>query len=93
MINECKDELKRQSRLKLEDSFPTAEAQSDDYDALPLKDAISKLSEELRSVVILRYFHGLTIAETAYTLDIPQGTVVTRQRRALQLLKLELEEV
>ena len=31
-------------------------------------------------------------AETAQALDIPQGTVVTRQRRALALLKLELSD-
>ena len=43
-------------------------------------------------MVILRYFTGLTLAETAQALDIPQGTVVTRQRRALALLKLELSD-
>ena len=64
----------------------------DDYDALPLKEAIAHLPETLRAVVILRYFAGFTLAETAQTLAIPQGTVVSRQRRALALLKLDLEE-
>lgn len=41
---------------------------------------------------MLRYFTGLTQAETAQALEIPQGTVVTRQRRALALLRVELEE-
>lgn len=41
---------------------------------------------------MLRYFTGLTQAETAQALEIPQGTVVTRQRRALSLLRVELEE-
>ena len=33
-----------------------------------------------------------TQAETARALNIPQGTAATRQRRALQLLRLELGE-
>ena len=43
-------------------------------------------------MVILRYFAGYTQAETAAALNIPQGTVATRQRRALALLRLELGE-
>lgn len=46
----------------------------------------------LRAVVVLRYFQGLTLAETAQALDIPPGTVSTRQRKALSLLKLHLTE-
>ena len=42
-------------------------------------------------MILLRYFTGLTQAETAQALGIPQGTAATRQRRALALLKLELE--
>ena len=54
--------------------------------------AVRRLPEELRAVVILRYFAGYTQAETARALNIPQGTAATRQRRALQLLRLELGE-
>ena len=43
-------------------------------------------------MVILRYFTGLTLEETARSLGVPRGTVATRQRRALQLLRLELGE-
>ena len=43
-------------------------------------------------MVILRYFTGLTLEETARSLDLPRGTVATRQRRALALLRLELGE-
>ena len=64
----------------------------DAYDALPLKEAIRRLPEELRAVIILRFFAGYTQAETAAALDIPQGTAATRQRRALELLRLELGE-
>lgn len=43
-------------------------------------------------MVALRYFAGYTLAETAEILGIPPGTVSTRQRRALALLRLELSE-
>ena len=51
-----------------------------------------KLPKELKDIVILRYFSGYTLAETAQILKIPQGTAATRQRKALRLLRLELGE-
>ena len=50
------------------------------------------MPDELRTVVILRFFSGYTQAETAEILKVPQGTVATRQRRALRLLRMELGE-
>lgn len=55
-------------------------------------EALQRLPEELRSVVALRYFSGFTLVETARALAIPEGTVSSRQRRALQLLRLELTD-
>lgn len=91
LINECHRELRRRKRLAGEEALPDT-AGPDDYDALPLKEAIRRLPEDLRAVVILRFFTGYTQAETARALEIPQGTVATRQRRALELLRLELGE-
>ena len=78
------------SRFQPLETLP--EPSPEELDALPLREAVARLPKELRDVVILRFFSGFTQAETARTLDIPQGTVATRQRRALQLLKLDLEE-
>ena len=91
LINECHKELRRRKRFAPEETIGEAAA-PEELDHLPLKEAIGRLPEELRSVIILRYFSGFTQAETAQSLDIPQGTVATRQRRALQLLRLELGE-
>lgn len=90
LLNVCSDELRRQKRLAPLEDAP--EQSAEDYDRLPLREAIEKLPRELKDVVILRYFTGYTLEETAATLDIPRGTVATRQRRALQLLRLELGE-
>lgn len=91
LVNTCHRELRRRTRLAGEEALPDT-AGPDDYDALPLKEAVGRLPEQLRTVVILRYFSGYTQAETAAALGIPQGTVATRQRRALALLRLELGE-
>lgn len=91
LINECHKELRRRKRVSPEETLPERSGEGD-YDALPLREAVGALPEDLRSVVILRYFIGLTLEETAASLDIPRGTVATRQRKALQLLRLELGE-
>lgn len=90
LINECHNENKRRKRFSLLEEAP--EPAAEDFDSLPLKEAIRKLPQDLKEVVILRYFAGYTLAETAEALQIPRGTAATRQRRALALLKLELEE-
>lgn len=90
LINECYNELRRQKRFRPLDELP--EGATEEFDTLPLKEAIRRLPRELKEVVILRYFAGYTLIETAETLQIPQGTVATRQRKALKVLKLELSE-
>lgn len=91
LIRECQRELKHSRRFRPLEDVPELTAEMLDH--LPLQEAVARLPKDLRDVVILRYFSGYTQAETADTLEIPQGTVATRQRRALQLLRLELEEV
>ena len=90
LLNVCKDELRRRKRQLDWESLP--ETAVEEFDALPLKQALLRLPEELKAVVILRYFAGLTQEETAESLDLPRGTVSTRQRKALELLRLELSE-
>lgn len=90
LINECHNELRRQKRLCPMEELPEMAAEA--YDHLPLKEAIRRLPKELEDVIILRYFSGFTLAETAQMLKIPQGTAASRQRKALKLLRLELDE-
>lgn len=90
LINVCNDELRRRKREFSMETLPEDAAQA--FDALPLKEAIQRLPEELRSVIVLRYFSGFTLLETARALCIPEGTVSSRQRKALQLLKLDLTD-
>ena len=88
LINVCNDELRRRKREPSMAELP--ETAAEQFDALPLRDAVEWLPRELRAVVVLRYFSGYTLAETAEALGLPPGTVSTRQRKALSLLRLEL---
>lgn len=88
LINICRDELRRRKRELAVEELP--ETAQEAYDSLPLKEAVLRLPAQLRDVIVLRYFTGLTLEETAAALDLPRGTVSTRQRRALALLKLDL---
>ena len=90
LINECYNELRRQKKTCPIEELPETAIQ--EYDSLPLKEAIRRLPKDLKDVVILRYFSGFTLVETAQMLQIPQGTAATRQRKALQLLRLDLQE-
>lgn len=90
LINECYNELRRQKKVQATSQLP--ETAIEDFDSLPLKEAIRCLPKDLKDIIILRYFSGFTLVETANMLGIPQGTAATRQRKALQLLRLELDE-
>ena len=91
LLNECSRELRRRKRFLGENALPESAGEST-LDHLPLREAITKLPEDLRRIIVLRYFSGYTLEETAQMLKLPRGTVATRQRRALQILRLELGE-
>ena len=81
LINACNAELRRHKREIAMAELP--ETAQESFDALPLRDAVGRLPRELKEVIILRYFTGLTLAETARTLDIPQGTAIITSFRQL----------
>jgi len=58
-----------------------------------IRQALSRLTEKLRTVVILRYYSELSYAEIAQILNIPVGTVKSRLSLALETLRKELGTV
>lgn len=61
-------------------------------ETMDLYNAISRLNEKCKTVVILKYFQNLTIEEISQVLDYPIGTVKSNLHRALKELRLELAE-
>jgi len=55
-------------------------------------DALGKLSADHRAVVVCCYYRGMSVADAARALDIPEGTVKSRTHYALRALRLALEE-
>lgn len=58
-----------------------------------LADALRRLSEAHRAVVLLVDVDGLSYREAAALLDIPVGTVMSRLHRARSLMRARLERV
>ena len=97
--NAALDELRRRSRRAVPvapETFMANAARSgrvDDpervVDRIDIDDALARLPEEFRVVVVLRDVSDLDYAEIAATLDIPIGTVrsrISRGRAALALM-------
>ncbi len=69
----------------LETGYANSEAQ------VNFQHMVRKLPEELREIVYLKYAQELSFKEIAMVLDLPMRTVQSRLRRALKLLKREME--
>ena len=52
-----------------------------------ISQAIHKLTDKQRTVIILRFFHDYTLEEIATLLDIPLGTVKSRCHAGIQALR------
>jgi RNA polymerase sigma-70 factor (ECF subfamily) len=57
-----------------------------------VEDAMSELSEEQRTAIILKEYHGMTFQEIADMQGCPLSTVKTRLYQGLSLLRRRLEQ-
>ncbi|WP_161499165.1 RNA polymerase sigma factor [Flavipsychrobacter stenotrophus] len=84
-----KNELKTGSDEVLEFG-PDAKKTLPSIDHMGLRASVHKMELKYRQVIDIIYFYGYTYEETAVILDIPVGTVKTRARKAIQLLRNDL---
>jgi RNA polymerase sigma-70 factor (ECF subfamily) len=63
-----------------------------DTDTIGLKRMVAELKPEYYNIVSLAYFKGYTLDEISKTLNIPLGTVKTRMRHAMQLLRQKFSD-
>lgn len=91
LINECYNIL-RKNKHELNMAVLPENSINFGEDTIYLKFAVDNLPEDLRKIIILRYFGGYTISETSEILEIPEGTVSTRSRKALEILKVEVSD-
>jgi len=100
-INTAKDYLKSAYNRKVvpmmefkEDSITS----EDDYEEVEnrdrdrfVKSVVMSLPEQYREVLLCVYYHEMSVARTAETLNIAEGTVKSRLSRAREMLKNKLE--
>ena len=60
---------------------------------IDLRDAVRDLRREDRALLVLHYWQGLSIAECARELGVPDGTAKSRLAKALERLRRRLGEV
>ena len=94
-LNICKDMLRsawfrHTDRRITVDMLPAAQAIRDPYHR-EVATAVMNLPGKLREVILLYYYRGLTMTETAEVLGITQPAVTSRLKRAKDKLKAELK--
>ncbi|PKQ46407.1 RNA polymerase sigma factor [Confluentibacter flavum] len=69
------------------DILETSDSLDNSTDAIGIKKFVTKLAEKCKKVIELLYFKGYTQSEVSETLDMPIGTVKTRNRQCIQELR------
>ncbi|MGH3901895.1 MAG: sigma-70 family RNA polymerase sigma factor [Pseudonocardiaceae bacterium] len=60
--------------------------------SMTVLDAMDRLSQEHRDVLVQLYYHGRNVAETAQVLGVPPGTVKSRSYYALRALRVDMSK-
>lgn len=106
LVNVCRDEGRRRGRSREGRSPEGGDRGAGGWDStehpsletlganvaerLDLRDALQRLPYAQREVVVLRYYLGLSVPETAGVLNVPDGTVKSMTARALVHLRAHL---
>jgi RNA polymerase sigma-70 factor (family 1) len=82
------------SFVEWDDDTPTTEENLiEDQELQRLRLALEKLPHDLREVLLLFEYSGMSYAEIASTLEIAEGTVASRKNRALQMIRELMSEI
>lgn len=94
-IRTCRD-MRRKSWFHIVDRYWSIEAVEGSQMQTGLDgdvtQAVMELAEKYRLPILLHYYHGLSVKETAFCLQIPLNTALTRLRRGRELLRGKLTE-
>ncbi len=88
VVSRCRSALRRRRVMALHPPEPPAGLADS---AGELWDVLSKLPEDQRIAVVLKYYGGYTASEIAKIVDMPGATVRSHLRRGLTALRRELD--
>ncbi|WP_339239107.1 sigma-70 family RNA polymerase sigma factor [Paenibacillus sp. FSL R5-0517] len=87
LINECNTILSRRSLSTAYAEVPSEKREhSSPYDEVDMREAVDRLEESKRIVVVLHYFEDLSLRQVADALNISESAVKMRLTRARQEL-------
>ena len=99
LINICRDHWRRQHRLPelLGEDVDHVEAETTGFshrlaEREAMTDALERLHDLQREVLVLRFYFDYSVAQTADMLDVPAGTVKSATHRGLSELRALLED-
>ncbi|WP_194192558.1 RNA polymerase sigma factor [Clostridium chrysemydis] len=88
VINTSVDFIRKNSKIKLEEEVNI----SSSFNITDINYLVDSLSDDLKTVIILKYFEKYKIREIAEILNIPESKVKNRLHKALTVLRIEIEE-
>ena len=91
MLNEIFRFLKKEMPVSIEEVF-VEQAEEDTYEDVDLRRALDSLSKEDKTVIELKYFEDMKLADIAEVLGENVSTVKSRLYRGLKKLRLELTD-
>lgn len=86
LVNECNRIIKMRARTVAVAEFPDLCAVTKDYENIDLREAIHRLDDTLRIVIVLHYLDDIPLKQVAEILDISEGAVKNRLHRARKIL-------
>lgn len=95
LINCAVDFIRKRKRIVfIEDESMPADAAEDieREDIIDVNNSIDKLDVKLKTIIILKYFHDMTLKEISEMLEMPLGTVKTYLNKALKIMRADLIE-
>lgn len=87
LMNECHNIGRRRSRVSVVENVP--EQASPQAETAELRDALERLDEGLRIVLVMHELEGYTLQEIAQVLRVPLGTVKWRMSKARRALRTQ----
>ena len=92
VVRTALDLIRKQRREVIGIEEYQEESQFDRYEDIDIMKSLDILSEEEKSIIILRYFEEQKLKEIASILEEPENTIKSKLYRALKKLKVEFIE-
>jgi RNA polymerase sigma-70 factor, ECF subfamily len=84
---------RREIRMDAPPEQPSADQTERAVDTWVVSDALATLTQDHRDVIVRSYYGGLSTAQIAAQLDIPEGTVKSRMHYGMRALRATLQEM